>query len=138
MLPLLALTTTHFSNVARLATCSTLFIDEATCRSQVRTPTSVTSRRWMSRLLSLDSMIVLSVDPSLLYLIGDREDPVAVLKLLSEQFQIATWANKLALCRRLHSLWLKEGESVQDHVKAITEIFNELSVIGDNMQDEDE
>ena len=80
--------------------------------------------------------IVLSVDPSILYLIGDREDPVAVLKLLSEQFQRATWANKLALCQRLHSLWLKEGRSVQDHVKAITEIFNKLSVIGDNIQDE--
>ena len=79
----------------------------------------------------------MSVDPSLLYLIGDREDPVAVWKLLSEQFQKATWANKLALRRRLHSLRLKEGEGVQDHVKAITEIFNELSVIGDNIQDED-
>ena len=32
---------------------------------------------------------------------------------------------------------LKEGESVQDHVKAITEIFNELLVIGDNIDDAD-
>ena len=69
--------------------------------------------------------IVLSIDPSLLYLIGDREDPVVVCKLFSEQFQKAKWVNKLALCQRLHSLRLKEGECVQDHVKAITEIFNE-------------
>ena len=81
--------------------------------------------------------IVLSVDPSLLYLIGDCEDPVAVWQLLSNQFQKATWANRLALRRRLHSLRLKEGESVQDHIKAITEIFNELSVIGDNIKVED-
>ena len=33
--------------------------------------------------------IVLSVDPSLLYMIGDFEDPVAVWKLLSGQFQKA-------------------------------------------------
>ena len=32
---------------------------------------------------------------------------------------------------------LKAGQSVQEHVKAITEIFNELSVIGDNIKDED-
>ena len=57
---------------------------------------------------------------------------MAVWKLLSGQFQKAMWANKLALRRRLHSLWLKEGER-----KAITEIFNELSMIGDNIQDED-
>ena len=81
--------------------------------------------------------IVLSVDPSLLYMIGDSEDPVAVWKLLSGQFQKATWANRLALRRRLHLLRLKEGESVQDHIKAITEIFNELSMIGDEVKVED-
>ena len=56
---------------------------------------------------------------------------------LSTQFQKKTWANKLALRRRLHSMQLKEGQSVQERVKALTEIFNELSVIGDNIEDED-
>ena len=32
---------------------------------------------------------------------------------------------------------LKESENIQDHIKAITEIFNELAVIGDNIEDED-
>ena len=32
---------------------------------------------------------------------------------------------------------LKEGESVQKHVKEFTEIFKELSVIGDNVDEED-
>ena len=81
--------------------------------------------------------IVLSIDPSLLYLIGDRENPVVVWKLFSEQSQKVMWAYKLALRRRIHSLRLKEGESVQDHVKAITAIFNKLSMIGDDIQDED-
>lgn len=81
--------------------------------------------------------IVLSIHPSLLYLIGDPKDPVAVWNLLGGQFQKATWANKLALRRRLHSLRLKDGESVHEHVKAITEIFNELAVIGDNVDEED-
>ena len=81
--------------------------------------------------------IVLSVQPSLLYLIGEPEDPTIVWKKLSEQFQKKTWANKLELRRRLYSLRLKEGDSVQEHIKAMIEIFNGLSVIGDPVSDED-
>ena len=81
--------------------------------------------------------IVLSVDPSLLYLLGDPTDPAAVWDKLSSQFQRKTWANRLALRRRLHSLKLKEGQSIQEHVKNMTEIFNELAIIGDNISDED-
>ena len=81
--------------------------------------------------------IVLAVEPSLLYLIGDPEDPVAVWEKLQNQFQKKTWANKLALRRRLHSLQLKDGESVQDHIKAMTELFNELAIVGDAIEEED-
>ena len=45
--------------------------------------------------------IVLAVEPSLLYLIGDPEDPIAVRQKLQNQFQKKTGANKLALRRRL-------------------------------------
>lgn len=81
--------------------------------------------------------IVLSVNTSLLYLLGDPEDPVVVWNKLSEQFQKKTWANKLSLRRKLNNLRLKEEDSVKSHVKAITEIFNELAVIGAPMEDED-
>jgi hypothetical protein len=81
--------------------------------------------------------IVLAVEPSLLYLIGDPEDPVAVWEKLQNQFQKKTWANKLALRRRLHSLQLKDGESVQNHIKAMTELFNELAIVGDAIEEED-
>ena len=37
--------------------------------------------------------IVLSVDPTLLYLLGDLEDPVAAWKKLSDQFQKKSWPN---------------------------------------------
>ena len=50
------------------------------------------------------AIIVLSIDPSLLYLLGDPEDPVIVWKKLSDQFQKKMWANKLILRRKLHSL----------------------------------
>ena len=43
------------------------------------------------------ALIVLTLEPYLLYLIGEPEDPVVVWKKLSEQFQKKTWANKLEL-----------------------------------------
>ena len=41
--------------------------------------------------------IVLAVEPSLLYLIGDPEDPVAVWEKLQNQFQKKSWSNKSVL-----------------------------------------
>ena len=83
------------------------------------------------------ALIVLSVEPSLLYLVGDPDDPVAVWKKLSDQFQKKTWANKLQLRKRLYSLRLREGESVQEHIRQLTEIFDELAVIGSPVEEED-
>ena len=83
------------------------------------------------------ALIVLSVEPSLLYLLGDPEDPVVVWKKLSDQFQKKTWANKLGLRRRLYSLKLKEGDSIQEHIRKMTEVFEELAVIGDPVKEED-
>ena len=43
------------------------------------------------------AVIVLSVHPSLLYLLNDPECPREVWKKLEDQFQPKTWANKLHL-----------------------------------------
>ena len=45
--------------------------------------------------------------------------------------------NHLNLRCKLHSLRLKDGESIQDHVKTIMETFNELLIVGDAITDED-
>ena len=84
------------------------------------------------------SVIVLAVDPSLLYLLGDPTDPVAVWKKLQDQFQKCSWANKLSLRRRLNNLRLKDGESMSDHIRSMTEIFHELAIIGAAMETEDQ
>ena len=81
--------------------------------------------------------IVLSVDPSLLHLIADPDDPVVVWNKLADQFQKTTWANKLALRRRLCSLRLKDGDSVQGHDKVMIEIFDSLAAVGDTVKEED-
>ena len=49
--------------------------------------------KYISRRDRALATIVLAVDPSLLYLLGDPVDPAAVWKKLSEQFQKKTWAN---------------------------------------------
>ena len=49
------------------------------------------------------ALIILSVESSLLYLLGNLEDPGVMWKL-SDQFQKKTWANKVELRRRLYSL----------------------------------
>ena len=81
--------------------------------------------------------IVLSIEPSLLYLIEDPEDPIVVWKKLADQFQKKTWDNKLELRCKLHTLWLRNGGSVQEHIRMMTEIFDGLSVVGDPVSDED-
>lgn len=68
---------------------------------------------------------------------GDPEDPSDVWQKLESQFQKRTWANKLQMRPKLFSLRLKEGDSVQEHIKAVTETFDGLSVIGDPISDED-
>ena len=83
------------------------------------------------------ALIVLSMEPSLLYLIGDPEDPVKVWEKLSDTFQKKTWANKLEFRRKLYTLRLKDGGSVQEHIKAMTEIFDCLAVVGDPVDEED-
>ena len=88
-------------------------------------------KRYASRKDKALATIVLSVDPSLLYLVGaDPEDPVVVWNKLKEQFQKKSWVNRLNLRRKLHSLKLNDSGSVQDHVKTMMETFmsSQLSV----------
>ena len=72
-----------------------------------------------------------------LFCLGEPEDPLAVWKKLSDQFQKKTWANKLGLRRRLYSLKLKEGDAVQEHIRQMMEIFEELAIICDPVNEED-
>ena len=82
-------------------------------------------------------IIVLDTDPSLLYLIGDPEDPAKVWTKVSEQFQKKMWANKLSLRKKLFTMKLSDGGSMRQYVKAIVEEFNELAVVAEAVTDED-
>ena len=85
------------------------------------------------------AIIVLAIDPELLYLVGsDPDNPVVLWKKLQDQFQRKMWANRLALRRKLHSMRFREGESVQEHIKIMTELFSELAIVGDAIEENDQ
>ena len=83
------------------------------------------------------STLVLAVEPSLLYLLGDPEDPVIVWKKLCDQFQKKTWSNKLVLKRKLMSVKPRENESIQSYFKEMLETFEALSVMGEPVEEEE-
>ena len=58
-------------------------------------------------------------------------------RALANQFQHKTWVNTLELKQKLLSLWLAEGWSVQQHIKFMTEICDELSAIGETVGEKD-
>ena len=66
-------------------------------------------------------------------LLGEPSEPDEIWTTLENQFQKKTWANKLVLQRKLHSTRMKDGESVQEHIKTMTK----LSVVGDTVKKED-
>lgn len=81
--------------------------------------------------------IVLSLNTSLLYLVGTMDDPVAVWKKLQDTFQKKTWANKMRLRRKLLTYKLSVEGSVQNHIRIMTEMFDEFSVIGEAVGNDD-
>ena len=83
------------------------------------------------------SIIVLAVDTTLLYLLDDPVDPAVVWKTLEDQYQKKSWANKLRLRRKLYSLKVDEDQPIQKHLKSMSEIFQELSIIGHPVDEED-
>ena len=81
--------------------------------------------------------IGLSVDPTLLYLLHGIDDPKEAWKKLNDQFCKKTWANKLELRKKLHTLKLKEGDSVQEHIRQMTELFRGLAEMDSPLTEED-
>ena len=72
------------------------------------------------------------MSPKLLYLIGDPNDPEVVwVRPKFNQFQRKTLANRLRLRRKLNNLKLSAGGCMQDHLKTLIGIYDELSVIKD-------
>ena len=81
--------------------------------------------------------IVLGIESKLLYLLGDPSDPVQVWQSLQDISQKKSWSNKFRLKKQLYGMKLKATDNLQDHLKKMMEIFDELAVIGEPQKDED-
>ena len=82
------------------------------------------------------STIALSIDASLMHLVGEATDPVELWKKLQAHFQRPTWANNLRIQKKIYNLKLGPTDKVQDHLKTLSELFEELAVIGEPMKEE--
>ena len=78
-----------------------------------------------------------SIDPTLLYLLDGIDDPKAAWKKLHDQYCKKIWANKLELRKKLHSLRLREGGSVQEHIRQMTELISGLAEMDSPLTEED-
>ena len=82
--------------------------------------------------------IVLNMHPSLLWVVPpDEENPVTIWNRLKEMFQKDTFANKRELRKKLCTARLAEGGSANDHIKCLTQIFDELAVIEAPVEEDD-
>ena len=82
------------------------------------------------------SLIVLSIEPRLLYIIGEPKDPLTVWEKLSATYMKKTWANRLRLRRTLYNCKLQGSGSVELHLKKMTDIFDEMAVVGEKVEEE--
>ena len=80
-----------------------------------------TSAKFMSRRDRALAIVVLSIEPSLLYLIGEPENPGQVWKKLSDPFMKKTWVNKLELRQKLYSLHVPDLSFNLVSVSKVTE-----------------
>ena len=79
--------------------------------------------------------IVLSIHPSLLHLLGEPEDPQVVWNILCEQFDQKCWGQRVEVRRKLYGVkW--SGEGVQEHIHMLQQMFQQLHVVGDGMDEE--
>lgn len=94
------------------------------------------------------AILVLSIDPELLYIVGDSFDPIEVWNKIGERFkrlttradvilQRNTWAKKLRLRKCLYRMKLKGKTSVHEHLCKFVKLFSDLATLGDAVQEED-
>ena len=91
-----------------------------------------------SRLHKAFSTIVLAIDSAQLYLVTSCEDPKQAWNALKNHFERETLANKLLLKKQYFRSEMKEGTSVDQHLKHMKDITDKLAAIGAPVSEEDQ
>jgi hypothetical protein len=84
------------------------------------------------------SFIVMGITPSKLYLITSCKSAREAWTTLRGHFERSTMANKLRLKKKYFRLTMKEGTSLNEHLKNMKEITDSLSALGVTIDEEDQ
>jgi hypothetical protein len=84
------------------------------------------------------STIVLAIGTSELYLLTSSEHPKEAWDALRKHFERDTIANKLFLKKQYFRTEMKEGTSVEKHLKHMKELTDRLAAIGAPISEEDQ
>ena len=84
------------------------------------------------------STIVLAISSSQLYLVTSCDSPKAAWDALRNHFERDTLANKLFLKKQYFRMEMREGTSVEKHLKDMKELTDRLAAIGAPIAEEDQ
>ena len=84
------------------------------------------------------STIVLAIKTAQLYLVNSCENPKQARDLLKNHFERDTLANKLFLKKKYFRTEMKEGTSMEQHLKHMKDIVDKLAAIGAPISEEDQ
>lgn len=82
--------------------------------------------------------IVMAVGTSHLYLITSAENPSAAWDALRNHYERDTLANKLFLKKQYFRMEMKDGTSLEAHIKHMKEVVDRLAAIGSPIDEEDQ
>ena len=100
--------------------------------------TAAAAALFQSQLHKAFSTIVLAIDSAQLYLVTSCEQPKQAWDALKNHFERETLANKLLLKKQYFRSEMKEGTSVDQHLKHMKDIADKLAAIGAPISEEDE
>ena len=80
----------------------------------------------------------MGIQSNLIYLVTSCTTPKDLWDALKAQFERNTLANKLFLKRQYFTTKMKEGQSVQDHLKNMKEIVDKLAALGSEVAEEEQ
>ena len=100
--------------------------------------TAAATALFQSRLHKAFSTIVLTMDSAHLYLVTSSEEPKQAWDALKNHFERETLANKLLLKKQYFRSEMKEGTSVDQHLKHMKDITDKLAAIGVPVSEEDQ
>ena len=83
-------------------------------------------------------MLYLHVAQSQSYITGDEDDPAVKWKKLSEHFERGTLMTKLQLRKQYFKWDMREGASVQEHIKEMRKMTEKLAVMQSAIIEDDQ